>query len=79
MAKPEQWELPKNQWYRVRHKSTIKGEQIREGTVTCQNDNRVLVILDDKWSTSTRSSLDMWIRIASSDTDAGSRMEIVYQ
>ena len=77
MAKQEQWELPKNQWYRVRHKSASKG--IREGTVICQDGNRVLVMLDDKWSTCTRSSLDMWIRIASPDTVAGSGMEIVYQ
>ena len=79
MAKQEQWELPKNQWYRVRERCGSEGKQIREGTVTCQSGNRILVILDDTWSTCKRSSLDMWIRIASPDTVASSGVEIVYQ
>ena len=79
MAKQEQWELPKHQWYRVRERGGSEGKQIREGTVTCQCGNRILVIWDDKWPTCKRSSLNMWIRIASPDTVAASGAEIVYQ
>ena len=77
MEKQDQWELPKHQWYRVREIQGSEGKQIREGTVTCQSGNRILVILDDKWP--RRCTHDNWMRLESPVTEVAVGAEIVYQ
>ena len=73
----DQWELPKHKRYRVREIKGSEGKEIREGTVTCQSGNFILVNLDDGWA--RRSTINNWVRLYPPPTETAVGATVVYQ